>query len=96
MIVELEARQELRRAADWYENQRVGLGEEFLAEVDVVVTRIELNPLSFPIDPFDERARRALVARFPFAVVYVLVGGDIRVIAVAHTKRRPGYWSSRV
>jgi hypothetical protein len=35
------------------------------------------------------------VARFPYAVLYSIVGERIRVIAVAHDRRRPFYWSGR-
>jgi hypothetical protein len=59
MIIELEAREELRVAAAWYEDQREGLGDEFLAAIDAVVTLIQEAPMSFPVDRFDERARRA-------------------------------------
>jgi toxin ParE1/3/4 len=38
----------------------------------------------------------AKVARFPYRVVYVVLGADIDVLAVAHAKRRPGYWRRRV
>lgn len=39
--------------------------------------------------------RSAKVARFPYRVVYVIVGSNIDVVAVAHAKRRPGYWRDR-
>jgi len=35
------------------------------------------------------------VARFPYAVLYSIVGDQIRVMAVAHDRRRPFYWSGR-
>jgi len=40
--------------------------------------------------------RRALLPRFPYAVIFMDLGEHIRVLAVAHAKRRPGYWLGRV
>lgn len=37
-------------------------------------------------------ARRAPVPRFPYTVVYLVVGDAICVVAIAHERRRPGYW----
>jgi hypothetical protein len=43
----------------------------------------------------DGLTRRALVARFPYQVVYRIRPGEIVIVAVAHLKRRPGYWKNR-
>jgi hypothetical protein len=96
MIVEPEAGEELFAAAAWYDDQRPGLGDEFLSAIDDVLGRVAVAPLSYPQDRFDERARRALVARFPFAIVFVVQDGEIRVIAFVHAKRLPDYWTKRV
>ena len=64
MIVEIDAREELLAAVIWYEDQREGLGVEFLAAVDNALARVGEAPDSFPQDRFDARAR-ALVSRFP-------------------------------
>ncbi len=96
MIVEPEASEELFAAAAWYDDQRPGLGDEFLSAIDEVLRHVALAPLSYSRDPFDERARRALVTRFPFAVVFVVQDGEIRVIAFVHAKRLPDYWTKRV
>ena len=65
MILEPEAGEELLAAATWYDDQRPGLGDEFLSAMDEVLERVAAAPLSYPRDRFDERARRALVERFP-------------------------------
>jgi plasmid stabilization system protein ParE len=96
MIVELEAREELLAAAEWYEEQRAGLGDELLSAIDAALVRVESSPTAFPPDPFDDRARRALLPRFPYVIVFVLHEDTVRVVAFAHTKRLPGYWTSRV
>lgn len=46
--------------------------------------------------PPDLDIRRTLLPRFPYAVVFIELGGEVRILAVAHTKRQPGYWLDRV
>jgi len=92
MIIETEASDELLAAAVWYDDQHEGLGGEFLGAVDAVLLRVAEEPMSFMRD----RARRALVPRFPYAIVFVMHDGEVRIVACAHTKRLPGYWTRRV
>jgi plasmid stabilization system protein ParE len=94
-----EAIEELLEAAEWYQARRPRLGVEFLAEVDHVLPLIGNSPAAFPrlLDlPADLVVQRALLPRFPYAVIFMDLGEHIRVLAVAHTKRRPGYWLDRV
>ena len=94
-----EAVDELAEAAEWYRTQWPGLEMEFLTEVRRVLPLIETSPASFPrlLDlPADLVIRRALLPRFPYAVVFMDLGMGVRVLAVAHGKRRPGYWLNRV
>jgi hypothetical protein len=42
------------------------------------------------------RARRYVFPLFPFSLVYHLRGDEVEVLAVAHGRRRPGYWRSRL
>ena len=94
-----EVPDELAEAVLWYEARRQGLGTEFLDEVQATVPLIGKRPRSFPrlqdVDATLE-IRRALLARFPYALVFLVREGEVRVLAVAHAKRRPGYWLSRV
>lgn len=94
-----EAIDELLEAAMWYRAQRPGLESEFLAEIDHVLPLIGNSPASFPrlLDlPEDLVIRRALLPRFPYAVIFMDVGEHVRVLAVAHARRRPGYWLDRL
>jgi hypothetical protein len=95
----LEALDELSEAASWYEKRSEGLGAELLDEVEEVLQRIEALPESFPrlLDvPEDLEIRRALLPRFPYALVFMATEVEKQVIAVAHVKRQPGYWLNRV
>ncbi|MBI2218843.1 MAG: type II toxin-antitoxin system RelE/ParE family toxin [Candidatus Rokubacteria bacterium] len=94
-----EAIDEVFEATVWYMARRPGLESEFLAEIDRVLPLIGSSPASFPrlLDlPEDLVVRRALLPRFPYAVIFMDLGPHVRVLAVAHAKRRPGYWLDRV
>lgn len=94
-----EAIDELLEAAVWYRARRPGLESEFLAEVDRVLPLIGSSPASFPrlLDlPEDLVVRRALLPRFPYALIFMDLDEHIRLLAVAHAKRRPGYWLDRL
>lgn len=85
------ARQEFLDAQDWYEKESLGLGRRFLAEVDSAVERLAANPLQFPI--VHRNIRRALLRRFPYALMFVVESdGDVTVIACFHGSRNPMRW----
>ncbi len=77
----------------WYEKQRVGLGEEFLAAVSTALERILANPEQYPV--VHRATRRALLTRFPYGLYYRVIEGQVVVIACIHAKRDPRRWQSR-
>ena len=85
---------ELRETASYYEHHVAGLGEEFLAEVERVCALLAEYPALGA--PYDVGHRRTLLRRFPFVLIYRGTDIELTIIAVAHTKRRPGYWRDRV
>jgi len=91
-VIDPEAFLELDDAVRYYEQQREGLGLEFLAEIRATIARILSNPEQFPI--LTRNARRARIHRFPYGVVYRTTN-DIVVLAVMHLHRKPGYWKHR-
>ena len=96
---EVEAEEELQEAAAWYERERRGFGMALLERVAETVERIRESPEGFsraPGVPPDLHVRRALVQRFPYAVVFVGLEDEIRILAIAHGRRRPGYWRERL
>ena len=93
LLLEPEARADLAEAFVWYEAQRLGLGSEFLAEVAIVLERIEDLPEAFAV--IRGETRRALVHRFPYAVFYVLDPDVVAVTAVMHGRRDPRRWQER-
>ncbi len=91
--IDPEAREDLAAAFDWYEEQRPGLGSEFLAEVAHVLTTIEEHPEQSPI--IRGETRRALVHRFPYAVFFIRGSDLTAVTAIMHGKRDPRRWQTR-
>ena len=97
-MVSAEARRELREAAVWYESRSPGLGRELLAAARECFRRIEANPAAGSMmqsGPEAEGARRVLLKRFPYSIVYIELEAHVRVLAFAHLRRKPGYWKSR-
>lgn len=89
------ASDELTEAVRWYEARRSGLGGEFFDAITAAISFVEANPEIGAMISADGLTRRALVPRFPYQIVYRLRPTEIVVVAVAHLKRRPGYWKTR-
>ena len=87
------ARADVADAFVWYEQQRPGLGSEFLAEVARVLDAIEQHPGQHAI--VRGNTRRALVHRFPYGIFYVIDPDEIAVTAVLHGRRDPRRWQGR-
>lgn len=84
------ALREIGEAQEWYELQSVGLGEEFIAAVELQLKRLEQAPLLYAeVIP---GVRRALLPRFPYGMFFALKGNLIHVLAVLHDVRNPGKW----
>lgn len=94
-----EAREELTAAAEWYEARRSGLGVAFVAEVTRAVESIREHPEMWPCwQGLKTRVpvRKFVLQRFPFALPYLVHENSVVVLAVAHGRRRPGYWRARL
>jgi plasmid stabilization system protein ParE len=66
----------------------------FDAELRAAYARLSRTPRIFPA--FLHGTRRMLLERNPFSVIFRERLRDIQIIAVAHAKRRPGYWANRL
>lgn len=92
-----DAEAELIAAARWYEGRQLGLGGEFLDKVDHLVRLVDEAPSTFPFWPRYPTLHKAVVhRRFPYALFYAEVESGVFVYALAHTRRKPGYWMGRV
>jgi len=97
--LELEAVNEMEEAARWYEKRQPGLAARFLDEIERLQKTVVERPASYPrldLPLADLEIRRALLSRFPYALVFLDREDEIRILAIAHTKRRPGYWLNRL
>ena len=93
-IVRPLAEADLEDAARWYEDERAGLAERFLSDVDRTFARIRERPLQFPTVGGD--VRRALLHTFPYAVYFRASEEIVIVLAVLHLRRNPKVWRARV
>lgn len=96
---EAEADVEYRAAGRWYEERVAGLGIEFFDAVDAGLDQVARLPKAGALVrrvPVELEVRRAPVRRFPYHVVYLETSSTIRVLAIAHDRRRPGYWTPRL
>ena len=89
-----EAEQEMIEAAKYYQLQALGLGVDYLSEVERAVQSIAESPRTWPV--IEGGLRRRLIRRFPFGILYRIAPTEIVIIAIAHLKRRPGYWKKRI
>jgi len=87
------AAQEIEEISDWYGERSLRARERFLDELDAALDRILEAPKRWQAHLHG--TRRALLRKFPFGVVYRLDEPWVEIVAVAHHKRRPGYWSDR-
>ena len=94
LTIRPEAEADIAEAFDWYEEQVLDLGSDFLLCLDAVLNEIRRNPLLYP--QIHREARRALVRRFPYQILYVYDDETITVIAVFHAKRNPKIWKKRL
>lgn len=99
LTVRSEAKQDVAEAADWYDEQRLGLGDRFVAEYIDALTRIEAAPLSFGLletVPSVPNLRRCQIDVFPYIIVFRTSPAEAVVIAVVHTSRDEGFWLPRM
>jgi plasmid stabilization system protein ParE len=88
-----EAEADVAEAISFYDRRAVGLGNDFLGEILGAFERIEGAPEAWPV--IEKPVRRCLVERFPYCVYYRLEPQEIFVLAVTHSRRKPGGWRSR-
>ena len=93
VIFDPDARAEFLTSIRYYEDCQPDLGRRFRSAVEASVHRIAETPFRYRV--FHAPFRRYLLPKFPFAIIYSIEPDHIRVIAVAHTRRKPGYWLSR-
>lgn len=88
------AKDEMVSSALYYEERNDGLGERFLKAVEAAEAAIARRPLSGSL--FAAGTRRIRVKKFPFVLIYKEYPDFIKIFAVAHGSRKPGFWAERL
>jgi hypothetical protein len=88
------AQRELEIASGFYDEQRPGLGDEFLDEVNRHIILLKEHPRLGRL--LFARRRMLMLNRFPYRLIYFQEENLIRIIAIAHESRRPYYWRHRI
>jgi plasmid stabilization system protein ParE len=94
LIILPDAEQDAAQAYVWYEDQELGLGEEFLRCVDACIQFIRRSPGIYQV--VHENYRRGVVRRFPYVVFYEYSDTTVVIYAVFHCSQDPKKWRSRL
>ena len=94
LVIAPEAEQDVDRAYGWYEQQRVGLGEDFLTSLGACLRGICRNP-EIHAQVFGNY-RRTFLRRFPYAVFYSFNDNTVTAYCVFHTSQDPQKWQRRL
>lgn len=94
VYVHPEAVAEAQAATQWYRQRSPLAADAFLVEIDRAIEKIAENPGIWP--RYVASTQRFLLKRFPFSVVFRLTPNRVEVVAIAHGRRKPGYWKGRL
>jgi toxin ParE1/3/4 len=94
LFLEPEAEAEIAEASDWYNQQKLGLGTDFVLAVSSTLTAIQQNPLQY--QKVWREYRRAGLGRFPYGLIYRVTERDIVVLSCFHGRRNPRVWRNRI
>ena len=90
-----EAGAEYDAAFEWYMERSPDAALKFDAEVEQALTQIVQSPRRWAAG--SHSTRKFLLRLFPFILIYrERADSSIQIVAVAHTSRRPGYWTKRL
>jgi toxin ParE1/3/4 len=89
-----EAENEMSEAAVFYDAASIGLGRDFLEDLQHIIDTLRAHPEIGVRLTRD--LRRLLLHRFPFSVIYSVEPDAILIVSIAHHRQRPGYWKSRL
>ncbi len=89
-----EAEQEFVESVSRYEAEVPGLGERFDAEVQKASALLLEYPEIGP--PVEGELRKLVLDRFPYYLIYSRSSETVHIVAVAHERRKPGYWLERI
>jgi toxin ParE1/3/4 len=89
-----DAAVEIERDRAWYRARSESAEAGFLRELDHAMQQVADSATQWP--QYLAGTRRYVFPTYPYSIVYFVEEGVIRVVAIAHDKRRPGYWRKRL
>jgi plasmid stabilization system protein ParE len=89
-----DALAEMEATVEWYRARSHRAAADFLFALRFAMNQISTDPLRFPA--YSPGTRRMVLRRFPYLIVFHWTESEINVIAVAHGRRKPGYWRDRI
>lgn len=94
ILLRPQAEAELAEAISWHEAHGCGLGADFLRAFEAALSAIKRHPQAFPV--ILKEARRAMLRKFPYSVIFTVSADEILVVACFHAKRNPKRWQKRI
>lgn len=94
-----EAAAEYLEAVRWYRARSQDVARRFRGAVGASIALVRENPTRWgllPKVPQQLAIRRVRVKDFPYSVIYMVHDAEVVVLAIAHGRRRPGYWRQRL
>jgi plasmid stabilization system protein ParE len=89
-----QAVNEGREAREFYLSKSAAVEDAFRLEIERAIALIRDHPETWPTYVLD--TRRFILDRFPYSLVYKTDGTDSLILAIAHARRKPGYWEPRL
>jgi len=98
VVVRPEVEQDLIAAADWYDSEQSGLGNDFISEVSRVLDDLAENPFLNSRRHPQKNVRWRYAKRFPYRVIYEIDEAQATVViaAVFHAARHERHWRRRI
>ncbi len=98
VVARPQAEDDVLEAADWYDSQRAGLGDEFVEEILTVFDALAVNPLLHCRRHPTKNIRWRYPKRFPYRVIYEVMEdeGLVIIATVLHAARHDSVWQRRV
>ena len=90
-----DAELDLKETIDWYEEQRIGLGQDFLVHIDSAFYKLKNHPRLYAV--VYKNVRTVLMKKYPYCIFYIVEEEQksIQIFAILHTKRNPEIWINR-
>ncbi len=87
---------EVREAFSWYLARNLDAAAKFVDQVWEAIERVARAPTRWPFEDHSHTHRYCMMRSYPYRVIFRLEFERVHIVALAHAKRRPGYWKRAV